>query len=559
MSALHPTTRQRLLNLPQVPSVWEGDRRSLAETGSLADAEPDGDCVLWVDGSEGAVRAIDIVAPEDGPEAIVRTLLRAMEKPHSQMRPARPRKIVVCNREIQFFLRGALQGLEIAIDYAPGLPLIDELFRSFDGDCDGCPPALPPEFAPLLQRVARELWQAAPWEFLADSDILAVDIDRWEVGTLYACVMGMLGREYGLLLYRSLDSLLDFRRAVLCQQSLHELEKAFLQQDCWFLNFEPIPQTESAAAMFSSEEQIARVGSVLGPEELAVEMAPSFGSVHPLEGMRPYLGPEEAPVVCAALQALRKFTCQCRQELSADPIEKLSESYTITVETIEASATVSTLPELAAEFLHILAEADAAELTPPAAVEQNGAAAPTIEDDLVPEDALVSLKIVPWDAIVRLRANAKKCYPHQAIDIVGEPLPAVVVQTSRPKAKTLIARLNQARGLEGIGFNPGVDPLARAAYDLGLLRLADGSLQLLAEFGAERSDHIRAKQLWYERGTRVAGACVLIVASGATGRARGNPGLREMMAVFEARVLQPEDFGLGTLHLMPQIDPDSEC
>lgn len=555
MSALHPTTRRRLLNLPQVPSVWEGDRRSLTEAGSPTDAELDGDCVLWVDGSEGAVRAIDIVASEDGPEAVVRTLLRAMEKPHSQMRPARPRKIVVCNREIQFFLRGALQGLEIAIDYAPGLPLIDELFRSFGDDCDGHPPTLPPEFASLLRQVAADLWHTAPWEFLADSDILAVEIDRWEVGTLYACVMGMLGREYGLLLYRSLNSLLDFRRAVLCQQSLSELEKAFLQQDCWFLNFEPVEAAASPA--------IAAVGSDLQTDA----MEPSFGSVHPFEGMRPYLGPEEASAVYVALQALKEFTHGCRRELSADPIEKLIESYHIPVaaEATAVVATVSTLPELATEFLHILAEADAVELTGEGVSQPHSslppsASVPQIRDNLVPDDALVSLKVVPWEAIVRLRDNPKKHYHGRSIDTDGEPLPVVVVQTSRPKAKDLIARLENAGGLDGIGFNPGVDPLARTTYDLGLLRLADGSLQLLAEFLADKQGaHLQAKQAWYDRGRRVAGACALIVASGATGGARGNPSLRDMMAVFEARVLQSEDFGLGTLQLMPRLDIDSEC
>ncbi|MEO0946864.1 MAG: hypothetical protein AAFY11_01705 [Cyanobacteria bacterium J06641_5] len=347
MSALHPTTRRRLLSLPQVSRVWEGARRSLAEIDRPAESEESGDCVLWVDGSEGAVRAIDVVDAEAGPEVVVRTLLRAIEKPHAQARPARPKKIVVCDREIQFFLRGALQGLEITVDYAPELPLIDELFRGFGDDCDGTPPVLPPEYAPLLLKVAEDLWQASPWEFLADSDILEIAIDRWDVGTVYACVMGMLGREYGLLLYRSLDSLLEFRRAVLCQQSLGELEKAFLQQDCWFLNFETAQEC---------------AGAEIDKTYWATDVQPSFGSIHPFEGLRPFLGEEEALAVYAALRALQQFSCECRQELSADPIEKLVQTYNIVALEQEAKATVATMPELEAEFLEILAEADAMEM-----------------------------------------------------------------------------------------------------------------------------------------------------------------------------------------------------
>ncbi|MEQ8961214.1 MAG: hypothetical protein RLP02_25365, partial [Coleofasciculus sp. C2-GNP5-27] len=111
MSALNRNTRRRLKRLPQIPSVWEGDRRSLVTVSDQGDfdAEGNNECILWVDGSEGIVRAMEIVSPEMGPEAIVRTLLRAMEHPQSPARPARPSKIVVRDREVQFLLRGVLQ------------------------------------------------------------------------------------------------------------------------------------------------------------------------------------------------------------------------------------------------------------------------------------------------------------------------------------------------------------------------------------------------------------------------------------------------------------------
>jgi hypothetical protein len=45
----------------------------------------------------------------------------------------------------------------------------------------------------------------------------------------------------------------------------------------------------------------------------------------------------------------------------------------------------------------------------------------------------------------------------------------------------------------------------------------------------------------------------LIIAKGLTGASRGNPQLRDMMALFEARFLSPNDLGIGTLQLMPQL------
>jgi len=38
------------------------------------------------------------------------------------------------------------------------------------------------------------------------------------------------------------------------------------------------------------------------------------------------------------------------------------------------------------------------------------------------------------------------------------------------------------------------------------------------------------------------------------GASRGQPQLRDMMALFETRSLSPRELGLGMLHLMPQFD-----
>jgi hypothetical protein len=125
MSALNPTTCRRLKNLQQIPSVWEGDRRPLlafADTWSRRQRAVVNVFFGWM-ASEGVVRAMDVVSPEMGPEAVVRALLRAMEHPQSPARPARPSKIVVRDREIQFFLRGVLQELDITIDYVPRFAL----------------------------------------------------------------------------------------------------------------------------------------------------------------------------------------------------------------------------------------------------------------------------------------------------------------------------------------------------------------------------------------------------------------------------------------------------
>lgn len=537
MTVLNRSTRRRLQQLPQIPSVWEGDRRSLASEGMQPNSEwaegevpANGECILWVDGSVGIVRAMDVVTPETGPEAVVRTLLRAMEHPHNPGSPARPQKIVVRDREILFFLRGVLQDLDITLDYVPDLPLIDEIFRSFQDAIGSRPPQLPPAYARLLPEKAMDLWQVAPWEVLADHQIVAIEVNHWDVSTLYASVMGMLGMEYGVLLYRSLDSLQRFRQRVLANESIEQMEEAFLGQDCLFVTFE-------------SEQD--------DPEDEGIDLAtlpPSeieavFGNLHPLEGLRSFLYDEEALVLLIALEALHRFFRQHRQKFDDDHFPAVNSRYRISIPEIaqesqaQLSVKVSTLPELASELLEMAG-----------AEEEEGSAFPAIRDDLIPANSFLSLGVVPWEMLEYLRSGADYYQP-QEVTAAGDGLPVVMIQTSRPKAKTLIQDLQAAGGLQAICFNPGEDPFIGDRYDLGLLQAGNGELFLFGEFGEDDPTHVAARKKWDQRCKKTKGYCGLIIAKGLTGATRGNPQFKDMMALFEARALSSKDLGLGTLQL----------
>ncbi|AFY77325.1 hypothetical protein Ple7327_1984 [Pleurocapsa sp. PCC 7327] len=543
MNTLPQPTKRRLKKIPQIPSVWEGDRRSLSSFRAHleSDTEGNGECIIWVDGSEGFVRAMDVVSPEMGPEAVVRTLLRAIETPHSPAKPARPQKIVVRNREIQFFLRGALQNLDIAIDYVPELPLIDELFRSFEDLSGTRPPAIPPLYDTALKDIARELWQAAPWEVLADRDVLAIELNRWDVETIYACVMGMLGKEYGVILYRSLDSLKRFRLAALEEKSVEQLEKAFLAQDCWFLNYEPVRDVEWEEEEFDLAD--------LPPSQIR----PLFGSVHPYEGIRPYLDEEEAKAVYVLLQALLRFFRASKRGLDREPIDRISKRYRIPTspapdarETIPV--TVSTLPELSAELLDIMETIEAEE------DEKESQLSVPLRDDLVPDNAFLSVGMVPWELVETLRHHPKIYYQNQGASPKGEGMPVVLIQTSRPKAKALIETLKNDGGLKAICFNPGEDPFTGVNYDLGIFQTFNENFYIFGEFVSDDPEHVQARKKWDRRCHKTERYCGLIVAMGVTGTSRGNPQLPDMMALFETKALDAKELAMGVLQLMPEFE-----
>ncbi|QZZ21326.1 hypothetical protein J5X98_02240 [Leptothermofonsia sichuanensis E412] len=542
MTPLNRSTCRRLQQLPQLPSVWEGDRRPLAaevqaggewgEAGSSG-SQSHGDCILWVDGSMGMVRAMDVVSPDSGPETVVRTLLRAMEHPHNPGTPARPQKIVVRDREILFFLRGVLQDLDIVMDYVPDLPLIDEIFRGLQDAISTRPPQIPPEFAEPLHAKALEIWQLAPWEVLADHQIIGIEINQWDVTTLYASIMGMLGMEYGILLYRSLDSLRRFRQRVLADDSIEQMEEAFLGQDCLFITFECVDDEPVEEANLSTLPMSA--------------VEPVFGNLHPLEGLRSFLYEEEAAVVWVALEAIHRFMRQHRQKFENDEFPAINSRYRIPIlesqkpaqadkGSSQISVKVFTLPDLAAELFDL---GDS---------EEEGPSFPVVRDDLVPENSFLSLGVVPWDMLDFLRSGAEYHQP-QDVTAAGDGLPVVMIQTSRPKAKTLIQEIKDAGGLQSICFNPGEDPFEGDRYDLGLFQTGNGELHLFGEFGETDPVHVAARKKWDQRCKKTKGYCGLIIARGLTGANRGNPQFQDMMALFETRSLSPKELGLGTLQL----------
>ncbi|HBL13164.1 MAG TPA: hypothetical protein DD379_17555 [Cyanobacteria bacterium UBA11162] len=549
MSALNRNTCRRLKKLQQIPSVWEGDRRLLLAFSDNAepDAEGNSECILWVDGSEGIVRAMDVVPREMGPEAIVRALLRAMEHPQSPARPARPTKIVVRDREVQFFLRGVLQDLEITIDYVPDLPLIDELFRGFEEVALQRQPKLPPQYADLLLAKAYEIWEDAPWELLADHHILSIELNRWDIGTLYISVMGMLGMEYGILLYRSLDSLKRFRSSVLAQDSIAAMEQAFLGQDCLFLTYGRVEDDLED----EEEEEIDLADLRMS------EIIPSFGTVHPLEGMRPFLYDEEALAIYIALEALHRFFRTSYRQLAEEDFPAINKRFRIPVP-LEAdlkptaSVKVTTLPELASELLDMVGIEEDDDEEDDEEDDDDEMAVP-LRDDLVPKDAFLSLGMLPWESVDLLRSGVD-FYQSKEVTANGEGLPIVLIQTTRPKAKVLIEQLKMAGGVRGIGFNPGEDPFEGERYDLGILQTENSSLYLFGEFPEADPTHIAARKKWDQRCKKNKGYCALIIAKGLTGASRGNPQPNDMMALFEARSLSMKELGLGMLQLMPMFE-----
>jgi hypothetical protein len=529
MSSINQATQRRLLKLPQVPNIWEGDRRSLSTLISNYDDDEleQRDCVVWIDGVEGSVRAMEMVSSDLGPEAIVRNLLRAMEHPQQPATPSRPQKIVVSSKETQFYLRGILQGLNIQVDYKGELPLVDHLFKRLEEMSQSRVPRIPKEYAKVMKDATNRLWKLAPWKVLADHEILTLKINHWDIDSIYICVMGMMATEYGLLLYRSLDSLKRFRVSAFGDDQSQNMEAVFLEQDCIFMTFE----LDDMEEILNSRTPTPEV---------------NCGSIHPLEGMRPFLYTEETLITYTTILALEQFLLTHGSKLAKDHPPQVSQEVIISLpkgtNPPEIKVQIGNDPILSTELLDIMVDPDEDD------DEFN------IKDDLIPENSLLNLFTINPHSLQIARNS--KYYMGEISLTKNVDLPVLFIQTSRPKAKKMIEDINDANGIEGICFNPCREKRFDRNYELGLIKLNNGDLYFFADYDNDNPTDREIRKRWKDALKKTKGYCAIMLNSGVSGKSRGIPQIKDLMGFWEIKEIPPEELGIGVMEFDDDDDDD---
>jgi hypothetical protein len=563
MTTLNRSTLRRLKKLKQSNVVWEGDRRALPakirqtqDTSNIIPLHaPDGDskphCILWVDGSMGMVRSMDIVDSAVGQEAFVRALLQAIEHPQSPAQPSLPQKILVCDRELQFYLRGVLQDLGISVEYIERLPLIDEIFSHILESFTENPPVVPERFAAALHKQSDQLWQNAPWDTLWDHQVISIKLDHWDLDTVYAVVMGKMGLEQGVIIYRTEESLIKFRHRIVAGNSEDEIEETFLHQDCLFNLFEtPDLEMEDDFPPFPFRGKIRALPAA------SASPNPIYGALHPLEGGRPYLYDEEAIALTVSLEVLNKFWHQHRKRLSAN-FSDISSTYTVYAPSLDSDVeetikiTVKTMPKLADELHQLIEEND------------DDDDSPLISEDLWPDKCLINMLTLPWSQVKLLRIGAgipsihlqlSDSFPAIMANPKGDGFAAIMIQTSRPKALELIEKINGFDGIKSLCFNPAEDILGNSCQ-LGLMVMGNDDLHLFGEFDKQEinSDHHKR---WKQRSKNTKANICVIIAMGITGASRGNPAPQHILGYYEIKLIDDKELGLGKLRAEPAFDFD---
>lgn len=640
MSSLPKATIERLQRLPGLRSTWHGELRTLSHPDPQ---NPYGRAieqayVLWMDISQPAIRVMEPVLEGAGYEAVVQALLRAIEHPPEHQTPGRPQTVMVRDRELHFFLRGALQDLDIKVGCKQRLPLLDEVFDSFVAQ----------QTRSVVKRIwdsvhvqrltsaLTELWNYPLWDEFAEVEILELLFELDEPQHFYVSVLGMAGLERGLLLYRSLDSLKRFREAVNNPENrsnLEVMEAAFLQQDCLFLDFEDLEGDPPSSNMpvFQGFRQ---------------SFIPDLGSIHPLEGLRYILSDQELAVMIVAVEALTRFRknhatvlaeADCfpaleSQIMISSPIGHSSKAAKTKQPAI--AVTVRTLPEVCDELLGQPDELDPSDISPsnllgidseepefeqlqqlllglmggsgspnldafssdrgstqllqqmmgnlgqkPPKIASKNAGSPKafkldIESEWIPEGAIFYLQYsltelghqtIPLPmrmplvdhpfpqppksgfgngaknqkSTTRGTSKKRKLQPSATADDAHR-VPVLCLQTSQPKAKTLIKEWFENDRPIAVGTITGRNVAYESSYDLLVLCTARGRLLGLDIFWHDEPDGLTLLNRWRERVAAAGDRCSVALLKGVTGRNRGQLALTDLIQLWDIHVLQPD-------------------
>lgn len=152
-------------------------------------------------------------------KVIEKFILDAVLKPSINVRPDayRPAEILIEQPELIQSLSPALQKMGIAVTEGSEPELVDQIIERLFKFLDDFMPETPgllsvagttPEMIAELFSAAASYYRAAPWKFLSDEQPFAVEYDP-PGKTYYVTLMGGGGMEFGIVIYHSLDDLLQ--------------------------------------------------------------------------------------------------------------------------------------------------------------------------------------------------------------------------------------------------------------------------------------------------------------------------------------------------------------
>ncbi|QDT73494.1 DUF6930 domain-containing protein [Lacipirellula limnantheis] len=218
---------------------------------------------LWADVELGAIHADAMLAPdEDSLRAALETLGGFVEKRMDNN--ACPQRLEVCDPELAEYLRQHLANTGIDVELVDELPMLEaavaKMAEMLDAQAEGAPSLLDSRGV-TIERVrafadaAAAFYRAAPWRYLADTDLIQIEAPKPPRGMTCLVVLGAGRSVYGLGLYPSRAAYERFLRAGQENDYGDDVTTGLAQ-----VTFDPLEELPVADAALWIEHQLPTAG-----------------------------------------------------------------------------------------------------------------------------------------------------------------------------------------------------------------------------------------------------------------------------------------------------------
>ncbi|HEV8641349.1 MAG TPA: hypothetical protein VGV13_09660 [Methylomirabilota bacterium] len=189
--------------------VWQG---GLVRVRAWLE-EPDGAlrrpwAAVWVSLATGLVN-VQLETADAAPDSTL--ALQSLADLGFKFARCRPARLEVADEALGAQLAAALADSELAVSVRDGLPAVHQMVRQMARQVDDAPtppdaldaPGVTVERMRAFAAAAHDFYQAAPWRYLSDADLIHVEAPAVAPGLRHVTVLGAGGRTFGLGFFAS--------------------------------------------------------------------------------------------------------------------------------------------------------------------------------------------------------------------------------------------------------------------------------------------------------------------------------------------------------------------
>ena len=213
------------------PNVTFIGRRETA--GKLGDGTPD--VIVWIARhsvlpDKPQVRSVTLIDDQAPGDLMVHTFVEAaLPASEKNLAPIVPGQVEVSDPEVARLLQSALRPLDLQVAVTREDAAIDDFMEQLRQDLEQKLTPMPMWDTPIelkreLASASANVFRRDPWSVLGDVPLVAVEVRRYGVETLWISLVGNRDGQHGIFVFFSYDDFARYQRAVFATAKLEDAD-----------------------------------------------------------------------------------------------------------------------------------------------------------------------------------------------------------------------------------------------------------------------------------------------------------------------------------------------